>query len=304
MKVGIIGGGGRVGVSFAFHLLTTKVAREIVLIDVARELAEGEALDLTHATSTIGNVKISHGWIEAAAGCDVVVITAGARRKADETRLQLIQKNVGILDSTIEELMKVNKDAIILVVANPVDVLTYRAVMKTGLPPNRVFGLGNVMDMVRFKSLLAARFGWNPPDVQAFLLGEHGDAMVPIWSQAVYSGMKLSLIPGVTKDALDEVFQKTKTSGADVIRMKGGAGWAVGVSISEVVVAIATDSKKVLPVSTLPQGAYGINDVCLSLPTIVGKDGAEGHVVLDLETQELEGLKKAAEVLKQTYAQI
>jgi L-lactate dehydrogenase len=304
MKVGIIGGGGRVGVSFAFHLLTTKVAREIVLIDVLRDVAEGEALDLTHATSTIGNVKITHGWIDAADGCDVVVITAGARRKADETRLQLIQKNVTILDSTIDELLKVSRDAIILVVANPVDVLTYRALVKSGLSPKRVFGLGTVMDTVRFRSLLAARFGWNPTEVQAFLLGEHGDAMVPIWSRAVYSGMKLTELPGVTKEALDEVFQKTKTSGADVIRLKGGAGWAVGVSISEVVVAIATDSKKVLPVSTLPQGAYGIDDVCLSLPTIVGKDGAEGHIVLDLAPEEMAGLKKSAEVLKQTYAQV
>jgi L-lactate dehydrogenase len=304
MKIAIVGGAGRVGINFAISLLLSKLAREIVLIDIALEIADGEALDLRHATSLVGNVKIDSGDLSKLAGADIVVITAGSRRKPDQSRLDLIRTNVGILDEAVEGVVKYAPDAMILVVTNPVDVLTYRALVKSGFPKNRVFGLGNVLDVVRFRSLLAAKFEWNPLDVNAYIIGEHGDAMVPLWSQASYGGILFGNLRGVTMDQLKAVFEETRVSGAEVIRKKGGAGWAVGVSITEVIKAIVLDSKAVLPIGTDPGGAYGIEGVALSLPTIVGRNGAEGYVEFELPEDEMAGVRKAAEVLKETYSTI
>jgi L-lactate dehydrogenase len=304
MKVAIVGGAGRVGINAAFSLLLSGAANEIVLIDILKDVADGEALDLRHGVSLVGNVKIDSGDLKKLKGCDIVVITAGSRRKPDQSRLDLIRVNVGILDEAVDAVKKHAPKSIIFVVSNPVDVLTYRALTRSKFPRNRVIGLGNVLDMVRFRSLLSAKFDWNPLDVRAFIIGEHGDAMVPLWSQAEYGGILFKNLKSVTMDELKQVFEETRVSGAEVIRKKGGAGWAVGVSITEVIKAIATDSKAILPVSTDPGGMYGISDIALSLPTIVGKDGAEGYLEFELPKAEMDGLQKAAKVLKETYGSI
>ncbi|MEP0815233.1 MAG: malate dehydrogenase [bacterium] len=301
MKVAIVGGAGRVGINFAISLFLSGYAREIVLVDVLTDVADGEALDLRHATSLVGNVTFDSGDISKVAGADIVVITAGSRRKPDQSRLDLIRVNVGILDETIEGIVKYAPGAMIFVVSNPVDVLTYRALVKSGVSRTKVFGLGNVLDMVRFRSLLAAKFGWNPLDVNAYIVGEHGDAMVPLWSQASYGGILFRCLRSVSMSDIEAVFEETKKSGAEVIRKKGGAGWAVGISITEVVKAIATDSKAVLPISTDPDGKYGISGIALSLPTVVGKSGVEGYLDFEIEAAEMDGLAKAAQVLKETY---
>jgi L-lactate dehydrogenase len=304
MKVSIVGGAGRVGINFAISLLLSKLAREIVLVDIAQDIADGEALDLRHATSLIGNVGIDSGDLTKVKDSDIVVITAGSRRKPDQSRLDLIRTNVGILDEAVEGVVKHAPNSKIFVVSNPVDVLTYRALVQSKFPRNRVFGLGNVLDMVRFRSLLAAKFGWNPLDVNAFIVGEHGDAMVPLWSQASYGGILFNNLRSVTMDQLKTVFEETRVSGAEVIRKKGGAGWAVGVSITEVVKAIVLDSKAILPIATEPAGKYGIEGVALSLPTIVGRNGVEGYLDFELPENEMAGIKKAADVLKETYSTI
>ncbi len=304
--VAIVGGAGRVGVSFAFHLMALNICRDLVLVDILEDPVQGERLDLMHAASSLGYTKVHAGTDpELLRGADVIVIPAGARRRADQSRLDLIRTNFTIIDQWMEKINAVNKEAIVLVVVNPVDVLTFRAFKVGGEDRRRIFGLGNVMDTVRFKSNIGERFGWDPRQVNAYLLGEHGDTMVPVWSQANYAGMLLKDIKGVEQSALEEVYQETRVAGSEVIRLKGGAGWAVGVAISEVVRAILLDEQRVLCVSTIPDGAYGVSgDVALSLPTIIGRSGVEGYLDVALTQEELDGVTKSAEVLRQTYAEI
>jgi len=306
MKVSIIGGGGRVGSNTLYALQIGGVAKELVVIDVARELAEGEALDLRHGASLSASQKIYAGGTDAAAGSDVVIITAGLRRKPDESRLELINRNVSLFRSILQELKQVSlpDHAVLLVVSNPVDILTYLAVRESTLPPQRVMGLGTVLDTTRFRSLLAEYFGIAATDVKALILGEHGDSMVPIWSTATANGVPLQSLPGYDPAKMQEIFEFTKKSGAEVIRLKGGAGYAVGLAIREVVHAILLDRQQILPVSSLQTGLYGIEDVCLSVPTIVGRKGVEKQIEMKLADDELQALRRSAQVLKEIQTQV
>ncbi len=277
MKVSIIGGGGRVGSDAAFALQIGGIVREIALVDMNQETAAGEALDLRHGAALTSSQKFTSGGYETVEGSNCVVITAGLRRKPDESRLELVNRNVGLFKGIIDELKKVKlaDGATLLVVSNPVDILTQLAVHSGMVPASQVLGLGTVLDTCRFRSLLADHFNVGALDVKALILGEHGDSMVPIWSSATINGISLHSIPGYTDEAAKEVFEFTKKSGAEVIRLKGGAGRAVGISIKEVVEQIALDSGAVLPVSSMHDGTLGIKDMCLSLPTRVGKKGVQ-----------------------------
>ncbi len=306
MKVSIIGGAGRVGSNAAFALQMGAKVREIVLVDMAADVAEGEALDLRHGTAFTGAQTIVAGGYDAVNGSDCVVITAGLRRKPDESRLELINRNVTLFREILGNVKqcKLADGATILVVSNPVDILTMLAVKESGLPANRVFGLGTTLDTCRFRSLIAAQFGVAAPDVDALILGEHGDSMVPMWSSATVNGISIKTLPGWSDQVAQDLFEFTKKSGAEVIRLKGGAGWAVGVSIARVVEAMALDTRQMLPVSVLQEGALGIRDICLSLPTIVGKGGV--HKVLEPVCTEEEAnlLRKSEAALKEVWAQI
>ena len=196
------------------------------------------------------------------------------------------------------------EDSYLIVVSNPVDVLTYLAVQRSGLPWKRVIGLGTQLDTARFRSYLARRLKVPPTQVQALILGEHGDSMVPIWSSATIAGLPLEQWPGFSAAVQKECFEDTKTAGAKVIKLKGGSGFAVGLSIREVVHALALDSRRVLPVSTLQTGAYGLRDVCLSVPTVVGCGGALQHIELSLTQKERLGLMQSARVLRETIQQV
>jgi L-lactate dehydrogenase len=244
--------------------------------------------------------------MEEVATSNVVVITAGLRRKPDESRLDLINRNVDLFTGILDQVKSVGlKDnAYLVVVSNPVDVLTYLAVQRCGLPWQRVLGLGTQLDTARFRGHLARRLQVPPTQVNALILGEHGDSMVPIWSSATVAGLPLEQWPGFSPTVQKEVFEETKTSGARVIKMKGGAGFAVGLSIREVIHAIALDSRRVLPVSTLQHGAYGLRDVCLSVPTVVGCGGARQHIELALTQKERIGLQQSARVLRETIQQV
>jgi L-lactate dehydrogenase len=192
----------------------------------------------------------------------------------------------------------------VLVVSNPVDILTYLAVKSLNLPPSRVIGLGTALDTVRFRSLLAEYFEVDPTDVDALILGEHGDSMVPIWSSATINGVPLQSFPNYEETQVKGIFDFTKKSGAEVIRLKGGAGYAVGLAIKHVVDAIVLDKKAILPVSSLMDGYMGIRDVCFSVPTVVGGMGAEKLVEIALSDVEKAGLIRSAETLKETLKQI
>ena len=302
MKVSIIGGGGLVGSCAAFALQTGRIVREIALLDVNAELAAGQALDLLHGASLTADQVITSGGYEHIPTSDLVCITAGLRRKPEESRLDLINRNVDLFLGIVQDIKRAGHkpDATVLVVSNPVDVLTYLAAERLDLPPSRVLGLGTQLDTVRFRSLIAQQLSAPPTQVKALILGEHGDSMVPIWSSATLAGLPLEKFPGWNAHLASELFTRTKGSGAEVIKKKGGAGFAVGLAIGEVIEAVALDRQAILPVSTVQRGCYAIRDVALSVPTVVGAGGALATREIELWPKEIQALRKSAQVLRQT----
>ena len=306
MKVTIIGGGGRVGSCAAFALQCGGLVAELQILDANKDMAEGEALDLLHGSAFCGDQKIYAGDYSRAADSDIFLITAGLRRKPDESRLDLINRNValfvGILDSIKAAGFK--KDAQVFVVSNPVDILTQLAVQRLGLPWAQVYGLGTMLDTSRFSSFIAEELKLAPTQVKALILGEHGDSMLPIWSSAAVNGLPLTGLPECSPGFQNAVFERTKGSGAEVIKRKGGAGWAVGVAIRDVIHAVLLNKQALLPVSSLVQGAYDIRDVCLSVPSVVGRVGVLKHMEIKLWPKELMGLQASARALKETLAKV
>jgi L-lactate dehydrogenase len=306
MKVSIIGGGGLVGSCVAFALQCGGIVSEISLIDVNADLCKGQSLDLLHGASLAADQRICATGYEAIPQSDLVMITAGLRRKPDESRLDLINRNVELFESILGEVERagLKPNAIVLVVSNPVDVLTHLATKRLDLPSRQVIGLGTTLDTARFRSLIAAEMNLPPTQVSALILGEHGDSMVPIWSAAQAGGMPLEKYPGWTTARAEALFARTKGSGAEVIKLKGGAGFAVGLSIREVVHAIALDSRRILPVSSLVSGPYGIRDVCISVPTVIGRTGVLAQLEIDIWPKEVSALQHSAQVLKDTINQV
>lgn len=306
MKTAIIGGGGRVGSCAAFALQCSGIVKEILLLDANEAAAEGEALDLLHGAAYTADQSIRAANYADCASADLICITAGLRRKPDESRLDLINRNVSLFNGILDQLRGagLSKDAIVFVVSNPVDILTQLAVERTGLPPHQVLGLGTVLDTSRFCSLIASELNLPATQVRAMILGEHGDTMLPVWSSASVDGFPLTKFPGASPTFQNKIFERTKKSGAEVISRKGGAGWAVGVAIREVIDSIALDRRRILPVSSQIHGAYGIRDISLSVPTVVGRQGVVDHIELELWPKELQALQSSARALKETRAKI
>lgn len=306
MKVSIIGGGGLVGSMTAYALQCGGVASHICLLDANQDMAAGQALDLLHGSSLVADQRITAGDMSDIPSTDVVVITAGLRRKPDESRLDLINRNVDLFLNLLNQVRSagLKESAYLVVVSNPVDVLTYLAVQRSGLPWQRVIGLGTQLDTSRLRGYLAQRLNVPATQVQALLLGEHGDSMVPVWSSATINGLPLEQWPGFNESVKSQVLDETKKAGATVIKLKGGSGFAVGLSIREVVHALALDQRRILPVSTLQQGLYGLRDVCLSVPTVIGCGGAREQIDLALTWQERQGLQRSAQVLKEIIQQV
>lgn len=302
MKVAIAGAAGRVGCCAAYALQMGGIVSEILLTDIMKDQVEGEALDLLHGSAMLYDQRICAADTATAAKADMIVITAGLRRKPDESRLDLINRNVSLFSSIIRDLKAagLRNDTILLVVSNPVDVLTYLAVKQSGLPPAQVIGLGTLLDTARFSSLIADSIKVSPTQVKALVLGEHGDSMVPVWSSAACNGLSLENHPELSAAAKNRIFDRTRQSGAEVIRLKGGAGWAVGTCIAALVHAVARDQRRVLPVSSLQTGAYGLRDVCVSVPTMVGRNGIVKHMEWQLWPRELQDLSKSASVVQNT----
>lgn len=305
MKVSIIGGGGLVGSCAGFALQTGGIVREIALIDVNQDVAEGQALDLIHGGSLLSDQAICTDPA-AISDSDMIVITAGLRRKPDESRLDLINRNVDLFRKILTQVKEhgTKKDAIVFVVSNPVDVLTYLAVRELDLSPEKVIGLGTMLDTTRLQGMLARQLDVPPTQVSAMMLGEHGDSMVAIWSAAQVAGLPLDRFPGVNTSVISDVEKRTRGSGAEVIKKKGGAGFAVGVAIAHVVHSVALDQKRILPISSLQAGAYGIRDVCLSVPTVVGRVGVVKQHEIELWPKERMGLVNSSNVLKDTLSKV
>jgi L-lactate dehydrogenase len=279
-----------------------RVVREIALLDVNAEAVGGQALDLLHGASVMADQRIVSGGYEHIPTSDLICITAGLRRKPDESRLDLINRNVDLFSGILAEIAKVGyrREAIVLVVSNPVDVLTYLAAERLDLPASQVLGLGTQLDTIRFRSLIAERLELPPSQVSALILGEHGDSMVPIWSSASVAGLPLEKFPGWNPNLASELFTRTKGSGAEVIKKKGGAGFAVGLAIQEVIETVALDRCRILPVSSVQSGCYGLRDVAISVPTVVGRSGVVATREIELWPKEVQALRKSGQVLRQT----
>jgi L-lactate dehydrogenase len=306
VKVTIIGGGGRVGSCAAFALQCSGLVADLQILDANTDMAAGEALDLLHGTAFAGDQRIYPGDYARAADSDMFLITAGLRRKPDESRLDLINRNVALFVQILDSIASagVRKDAHIFVVSNPVDILTQLAVRRLGLPWHQVYGLGTMLDSARFSSFIAEELRLAPTQVKALILGEHGDSMLPIWSSASVNGLPLTGLAECGPGFQSAVFERTKGSGAEVIKKKGGAGWAVAIAIRDVVHAVLLNKRSLLPVSSLVQGAYDIRDVCLSVPSVVGRQGVEQHADIKLWPKELTALQQSARSLRDSLAKV
>jgi L-lactate dehydrogenase len=303
-RVAIVGMG-NVGASFAFALLLSGLAAEIVLIDANHAKAEGEAMDLNHAVPFAKPTRIWAGGYEDCAGAAVTVIAAGANQKPGETRLDLVEKNAKIFASIVPQIVKNNPEGILLVATNPVDVLTYVSYKISGMSAQRVIGSGTILDTARFRYLLSQQFGVDARSVHGFIIGEHGDTEVPVWSMANIAGMRLTdycRAHGIACDdaLLDELFRQTRDAAYDIIQRKGATYYAVAAGLMRIVEAILRDQSTVLSVSSLVQGQFGISDVCLSLPTVVSHRGIERVLQVDLANDEVQKLRNSASVLKTT----
>jgi L-lactate dehydrogenase len=307
-RVAIVGVG-NVGATFAYALLMNGLTREIVLIDANKARAEGEAMDLNHSVPFARPARIWAGELADCAGAAVTVICAGAAQKPGETRLDLAKKNTAILRQIVPDVARHNPNGLLLITSNPVDVLTYAAIRLSGLPTERVIGSGTILDTARFRHLLGRHFGVEPRSVHAYIIGEHGDSEVPVWSLANIAGMRLPdfcTAQGSTYEqaAMDALFVETRDAAYQIIERKGATYYAIGAGLLRLVEAMLRDQSTVLSVSSLVTDYYGISDTCLSLPTVVGREGVEQVLRLPLSEAEADGLRRSAEVLRATLDQL
>jgi L-lactate dehydrogenase len=305
-RVAVVGTGA-VGSTFAFSLLLSGLAAEIVLVDANARKAEGEAMDLMHTVPFARTTRIWAGSIADCAGAAITVISAGAGQKPGETRIDLVKKNAAIFREIVPAVARANPDGIILVATNPVDVLAYLAFRISGLPAARVIGSGTILDTARFRALLAEHYGVDPRSVHAYIAGEHGDTEVPVWSSANIAGMPLADFAtanglGHDQAQLQAIFEATRDAAYQIIERKGATYYAVAAGLLRIVEAILRDQSTVLSVSSLICDYYGIDDVYLSVPTVLGRGGVERTLRLALSAEEASGLRRSAELLRSTIA--
>ncbi|MBN2047873.1 MAG: L-lactate dehydrogenase [Anaerolineaceae bacterium] len=307
-KVAIIGTG-NVGATFAFSLLTSGLASEIVLIDANKKKAEGEAMDLNHAVPLTHTARIWSGDYEDAAGAAVTVVTAGSAQKPGESRLALLQRNVEIFRSIIPQIVKHNPDGLLLIATNPVDILSYVAWKLSGLPANRVIGSGTVLDTARFRYLLGQSYDVDPRSIHAFIIGEHGDTEVPVWSLANIAGMRLDDFCNANhlkcpRISHEEIFQRTRNAAYEIIEAKGATYYAVAAGLLRIVEAILRGQTTILSVSSLITDFYGVDDVYLSLPCTLDSGGIEQTLNIELSPLEVEQFQHSAATLKKLIDQL
>lgn len=303
-KISIIGAG-FVGSSTAFALMNSGLATEIVIVDINKEKAEGEAMDLAHGVSFVKPLTIKSGDYKDTFDSDIVIITAGAAQKPGETRLDLISKNYKIMNSIVPEVVKYNPNAILLVVSNPVDILTYIVYKLSGLPKERVIGSGTVLDTSRFKYMLSEHFNVDARNIHTYIMGEHGDSEIATWSITNIAGMgvddyckaKCNKCEGAINLHIDD---QVKNAAYEIIKRKGATYYAVALAIKRIVEAILRDENSILTVSSLLNGEYGIKDIYLGVPTIVGSSGVKDIIEVPLSYGELENLKSSASKLKES----
>ena len=301
-KVAVIGCG-FVGSASAFSLMQSGLFSEMVLIDVDKNRAEGEAMDIRHGVPFARQMKIYAGDYDDIVDAAIIEISAGANPKPDETRLDLVHKNVAIFHSIIPEIAKRNCQGILLIVSNPVDILTYTAIKLSGFTENRVIGSGTVLDTARLKYQLSEHLKVDSRSIHAFIIGEHGDSEIAAWSSANVSGIALSDFCEMRgyfehKEQTKKIAEKVKNSAYEIIERKHATYYGIAMAVKRICEVIIRDEKSILPISSMMHGEYGIDDVVLSMPAIVGKHGIENKVPIMLNEEEQEQLQASAETLK------
>ncbi len=308
-KVAIIGTGG-VGATVAYATLINGVAREIALYDIDAAKVRAEMLDLNHGLRFTPTARIlGSDELDVCTGADVVVITAGAKQRPGESRLDLAGRNTDLFRDLVPAVCRQAPGAVLLVVTNPVDVLTYVALRLSGFPPSRVIGSGTVLDTSRLHYLLAERCGVAVTNVHGYIVGEHGDSEFALWSSASVGTVPLRqwILPDgsrLTGDELDDIADRVKQAAYDIIRGKGATTYAVGLAVTGILAAILNDEQRILPVSFLQEGEHGISDVCLSMPAVVGRGGVTRRVQVPLSNDESGLLEASAETIRRTVSSV
>lgn len=307
-KVAIIGAG-FVGASAAFALSLNQMVNELVLVDVDKEKAIGEAMDISHGLSFLGQMSVYGGDYSDCADCDAIIISAGLNRKPGETRIDLAKKNVAIAKEITANVMKHYTRGVIFVVSNPVDILTYKIQKWSGLPEGRVFGSGTVLDSSRFRFLLSRKLNVDVRNVHGYIIGEHGDSQLPLWSATHVAGkniMEFIHDPayGITDEIKEAIIQDVKTSGSEIIKKKGATYYAIAVAINTILGSLIKNQNTIRTVSSVINGFYGIDDVALSLPSIVNANGVKAIFDLKLTDEEQVALQSSAKQLKSVLEQV
>ncbi|NLU40935.1 MAG: L-lactate dehydrogenase [Firmicutes bacterium] len=308
LKVGVVGSG-MVGSSFAYALIITGLATDIVLVDANRSLAEGHAMDLSHGVPFVREVEVIAGSYDDLAGSDIVVVTAGSAQKPGETRLDLIKRNVDVFKDIIPRIAEAAPHCILIIVTNPVDVMTHIAIKLSGFDSHRVIGTGTLLDSARFRYQLSRHCEIDPRNVHAYIIGEHGDSEVPVWSLANIAGMRLTeycpacprTCPNHVKEA---IFDEVKNAAYHVIGKKGATHWAIGLAMESIVKAVVRDERSVMTVSTLLDDYLGVSGVCLSVPALVGREGILRTFEIKLSDAEMEAFHASAAVIRQAMESI
>lgn len=307
-KVAMIGCG-FVGATAAFSLMQSGLFSEMVLIDADRDRAEGEAMDISHGLPFARPMKIHAGGYDDIVDASIIVITAGAAQKPEETRLDLVHKNVGIFNSIIPEISKRNCRGILLIVSNPVDILTYAALKISGFPANRVIGSGTVLDTARLKYKLGEHLSVDSRSIHAFIVGEHGDSELAVWSSANVSGVPLNQFCEMRghfrhEENAEQIYEEVKNCAYEIIAKKKATYFGVAMAVRRICEAIIRNERSILPVSTLMRGDYGLEDVILSMPAIVGAEGVEKLIPISLDKDEIEKLQESAATLKSVIKEV
>ena len=301
-KISIIGAG-FVGSTTAFALMNDDIASEIVIVDINKEKAEGEAMDLYQGNVFVSPVNIIAGDYPDTKDSDIVIITAGLAQKPGETRLDLVNRNIEIYKQLIPSIVEYNPDAILLVVSNPVDILTQVTYELSGFPANRVIGSGTVLDTARFQSALSKKFGVDARNIHASIIGEHGDSEIATWSLTTIAGLTIEQYcrnMGIefNQEMADEITHGVKTAAYEIINRKGYTNYAVALAITRIVKSILRNENSILTVSSLLDGAYGIKGVYTSVPTVVGRTGTKNNVEVPYSSNEVDALRESAELLR------
>ena len=305
----VIVGAGFVGSTIGYAIMNWGLASEIVLVDIDRERAEGEAMDLNHGAAFVKPVQVKSGDYEQCKGADIIIITAGANQEPGETRLDLVKKNTEIFKSIIPRINQYNQEATLLVVSNPVDILTYVTAELAEVSNDQVFGSGTVLDTSRFRYLLSSHCDLDPRNIHAYIIGEHGDHEVAAWSLTNVAGISFekycqfcngecSYHENFSDDFKEDIYRQVRDSAYQIIEKKNATYYAIGLAVARIVESILRNENTILTVSSLLTGEYGINNIALSLPCIVGREGIKRVLTPGISEQEKSDLKKSAGLLK------